>query len=561
MTWTPEGSRGFESQKIWPLAVPFTNGVGLDIGCGAQKCLPHMIGVDTGGDFGRGDADVLTPAHDLSMFADGSLDFVFSSHLLEHYPKERVPELLQLWASKLKVGGHLVLYLPNAQSYPRVGEHGANPDHKWDIYPDDVWDMLIDPSADAVFNRRLAEARNEGDEYSLFEVYRKIDATNEPVLVGIGEKRNWPDIKTALVIRYGAIGDVLIASSVVQGLHEDGYEVTFFTSPTGEEVLRHDPRIHEIFVHDVQACPGRGAIEFYEAWEKRFDKVVNLDHSLEGPVLGHPKYLSHRWPIEARRLTMGNINYTELAHTIAGSPARHDGPVYVATDEEIEWARKGRDSIKKDGPIVAWAIAGSSLPKVYPWVNVVVDWLLDDNINVVLMGGGDAAAALELGLLQAIYEKRGEEPGMHQLYPRTGKWTLRESLAFVSHAADVVVGPETGLLNAVSHRKDVAKVIYLSHSSHQNLTRDWPSTAVLLPEAERCPCYPCHMIHFDWDTCVRNEETMAAQCASSIAPKRLYDAIKVMLQPRTDFGRVAHSSFINLHPNDVLANSEEPVSP
>jgi len=72
---------------------------------------------------------------------------------------------------------------------------------------------------------------------------------------------------------------------------------------------------------------------------------------------------------------------------------------------------------------------------------------------------------------------------------------------------------------------DNPKVIMLSHSSHENLTKHWKNTTVLLPETERCPCYPCHRLHYGWQHCVQNAETKAAQCASSIAPELLFNSI------------------------------------
>lgn len=537
MTWTLETSRGFEAQKIWPLAVPYCNGTGLDIGCGPMKCLPHMIGVDKNREC---QPDVCTEADEIGVFADESLDFIFSSHLLEHVPKEDVPDLLWHWTVKLKEGGHLVLYLPSAARYPRVGEAGANPDHKWDIYPGDVWEILTKIPMLGSFERLVSEDRAEGDEYSLFEVYRKIDGPNSKDSIAAQ-----PPPKRVLVIRYGAIGDVLIASSVVQKLHEDGYDITFFTNPVGEEILRHDPRISEILVHDITEFPAGGALEFYEAWERRFDKVVNLDHSLEGPLLGHRKYLSHRWPVEARRLAMGAVNYADLAHTIAGDPGSREGPRFFASEMEVATARTARDILKRDlpGPIVLWAITGSSLFKVYPWINVVVDWLMDAGTSVVLCGHGEAAAGLQQGIGQALHEDREKrDAGMERIFPRVNQWSIRETLTFARYAADVVVGPETGVLNAVSHA-EVAKVIYLSHSSIRNLTANWRHTASLLPDTERCPCYPCHMIHYDWSTCHRDETTEAALCASSIAPEMVYEAIKQMLV-RYDHGGVPPPSFI-----------------
>ena len=78
-----------EAAKVKYLIVPYTRGRGLDLGCGPFKAFPHFIGVDNGHhakQFGwqmQPDVHVDT-CESLPLFASGSMDFVFSSHLLEH---------------------------------------------------------------------------------------------------------------------------------------------------------------------------------------------------------------------------------------------------------------------------------------------------------------------------------------------------------------------------------------------------------------------------------------------------------------------------------------------
>ena len=90
MVWRPDGPQGNEAAKIAHLIVPYTRGRGLDIGCGPNKTFPHFIGVDNLDHVRKFSSwepfpvDVDCDAEDLALFADDSLDFVFSSHLLEH---------------------------------------------------------------------------------------------------------------------------------------------------------------------------------------------------------------------------------------------------------------------------------------------------------------------------------------------------------------------------------------------------------------------------------------------------------------------------------------------
>jgi SAM-dependent methyltransferase len=66
----------------------------------------------------------------MSTIAEESLDFVFSSHCLEHNQNWR--EILQEWVSKLKPGGVAFLYLPHPDcAIWTVGSPFVGTEHKW----------------------------------------------------------------------------------------------------------------------------------------------------------------------------------------------------------------------------------------------------------------------------------------------------------------------------------------------------------------------------------------------------------------------------------------------
>src|SRR5271170_4833882 len=94
MVWKIDGPMGNESGKIKWEIVQWTRGRGLDLGSGIAKTYPHFIGFDNRKDQTLFNMPVnpdvwVESASDLHMFASGSMDFVFSSHLLEHIPLER----------------------------------------------------------------------------------------------------------------------------------------------------------------------------------------------------------------------------------------------------------------------------------------------------------------------------------------------------------------------------------------------------------------------------------------------------------------------------------------
>lgn len=111
---------GNASSYIKDKALEFCKGKGIDVGAGSWS-LPGAMPI-------LNDRD--QNALQLSRIKDNSLDFVFSSHCLEHlWDWEKV---LKLWISKLKPEAVLFLYLPHSsmklwnRGGPWVGGH-----HKW----------------------------------------------------------------------------------------------------------------------------------------------------------------------------------------------------------------------------------------------------------------------------------------------------------------------------------------------------------------------------------------------------------------------------------------------
>lgn len=175
MVWRANDPPGHESAKLWPEIVKWTRGKVLDVGCGTQKTFPHFIGVDNCKDeqlFGqtiRPDVKI-NDAGDLSSFASQSMDAVFSSHLLEHIEPERVGDVLSEWCRVIKPKGYLVMYLPDEDTYPKMGEPGANVDHKWNV----SYDKVVGYMDEVPRNWDLVDfqKRSEDREYSLFFVFK-----------------------------------------------------------------------------------------------------------------------------------------------------------------------------------------------------------------------------------------------------------------------------------------------------------------------------------------------------------------------------------------------------
>ena len=529
MVWEKSAPYKAESKKIvWDVA-PYLKGRGLDVGAGTFRVLPHAITVDNCIDASLYGIPVspdvkVKSADDLSVFASQSMDFVYSSHLLEHMDDPE--KALKEWWRVTKQAGRLVLYLPHEDLYPKVGETGANPDHKHNLNEEKVIQWM---SNVGFWDLEVCEKRDQDDEYSFLMIFKKLQRVTRRDKLIYSYKDPKPE-KTACVVRYGAYGDLMMASSVWAGLKKQGYHVTVFASPPGSDVITEDPNIDNLVLFDVDQVPNANLGDFWAVQKKKFDKFVNLCESVEMTFLALPGRTPHFWP-PAVRHKMLNHNYLQHQHELAGVP--HDPQVkFFPTIEERRWAEDTRHKMRAD-LVVMWSLAGSSVHKTWSGLDNVLAsiMLLHPKVHVVLVGGPDCVT------LEAGWEK---EPRVHTF---SGKWKMRETMAFMEQC-DLIIGPETGVLNAASSM-DVSKVCILSHSSYENLTRDWKNTIAIASENTTCPgrganeAPACHQLHYGWANCKKDEETGTAQCQKDISTDEVWKHVDWCLQALSAQKKVA----------------------
>ena len=92
--------------KIWLLMCLLMK---LHLGCG-KRYIPGWIHVD-GLKFDH--VDFVSPVDRLPFIPDCSSDLVYASHVLEHFPRAKAPQVLSEWFRVLKVGGIIRLAVPD----------------------------------------------------------------------------------------------------------------------------------------------------------------------------------------------------------------------------------------------------------------------------------------------------------------------------------------------------------------------------------------------------------------------------------------------------------------
>ncbi|MGH7605411.1 MAG: methyltransferase domain-containing protein [Gemmatimonadaceae bacterium] len=523
--WRQEDPQGNESAKVRFDLVPYMHGRILDLGCGVQKVFPIAIGIDNRIDaklFGiEVKPDIAVDSCErMPWLADDAADATFSSHLLEHIADYQAA--LKEWWRVTKTDGHLILYLPNNEDavesggYPKMGEHGANPDHKWDVsYERVVEAMKSVGSWDLV----EFEKRNQGQEYSLLFVFRK---TAEGQRFSYRDPK--PVQKTLGIVRLGAYGDALWISGLLPKYKAEGYHITVYTQPQGEEVLRYDPNIDRIICQPIglfDFADGRVAMWQTAYWlheEKKYDRFINMIGSTERRLLPQPFDPDFYLPFEQRHRMM-NRNYIEALHEWVGVTfvKASSKQKFYPNAEELSWAAQERAKI--DGPLIIINPAGSSAPKWWPYTQELADMLATERIHSIIVG----------------------DLRFHKLRPSRfsrvvgTEWPIRRVFALAA-MADAVVGTESAVVNAVAYEEPL-KVVLLSHSTHENLTRDWHNTISLEPEGLKC--YPCHRIHADMSNCSYDRETQSASCQAAAKAELVFERIRAYLAARENVAPVS----------------------
>lgn len=163
---------------------PYCEGYGIDIGFGGDPITPNVIRVDLEVPYanaGEKGVQLGGDCQNLYWFADGVLDFVYSSHVLEDFDVNQTIPVMKEWTRILKVGGRLILLQPDQQRYLAYCQKNGQPPNSHHAIDHFSLHYLIE-AANKMGTLELLASEDNIDEYSFFVVFvKKMEAQNDVV--------------------------------------------------------------------------------------------------------------------------------------------------------------------------------------------------------------------------------------------------------------------------------------------------------------------------------------------------------------------------------------------
>lgn len=314
-------------------------------------------------------------------------------------------------------------------------------------------------------------------------------------------------MKKVLVIRLGAIGDLIMITPLLKQLKKDGYHVTVCVKPYAAQILQNNPNV-DVLIEDNPL--NDGTLENH--WEKMgqgYDKVINLSGSLEGNLMPMQSSELAKAPKEERHKRC-NRNFYDETMVWGGYPkiTGQNGELFFSKIEE-NLAKKLKHNFAGKF-LILWALSGSSIHKAYPFAYHVITALTKKYPDVVVITTGDE-------ICQILEKDLINNPSV-KCYSGA---PIRKTMLLTKYV-DCVVGPDTGIMHAAGCYA-TPKIILMSANTEKNISKYWPNQKTLHGE---CDCYPCHKLIYNASGCVLDERLETPKCMVSLEPAKVFRAVE-----------------------------------
>lgn len=346
------------------------------------------------------------------------------------------------------------------------------------------------------------------------------------------------DHKRVLLVKLGAIGDVIMAIPAAAALHAEGCTIDWVASTAVAPLLRLYPWIYVIEAAEAPLLRGRlkerlrsmfllwRTLRRRQAEGSSYDLVATLYYDRRYALLSLP--LRPRQRISLSRtdrrtaLLAGRHHTDEYARILLGRPdevtpfhlepipvpALPPSPLPQATGRpRVVLVPAGARNALRDDVLRRWPVQ---------FYVALAGELLQRGCEVVLVGGP------EDGWASPHFSTLAGQPGAGAFIDAIGRWTLVETLSVMESAA-VTVAHDTGPLHMAGITSTALVSIFGPTDPHGRLPRRNNTMAFWGGEGFACrPCYDGR----DYAPCPQNS------CMAQITPGMVLNEVLVLLEAR-----------------------------
>lgn len=351
-----------------------------------------------------------------------------------------------------------------------------------------------------------------------------------------------------LVIRLGAIGDLMFITPVLQALKNRGDRVSLVCKPHGRAIFHRSPLVDRLHVWRPEDeawvlahqkggdRPGAALRRASAEWGREADEIIQLDDVIENHYLHSTRRTR---PVQATTEGAWLETYEDHSPWLRGErPFRYDNyyevhlcqagleglaepkPVWSVLPQERRWAAKfKRRHGVGQGPLIVIQLTGSGVNKAWPY------W---PRLAAALLRARPQARLVTLGVLADQVLEWDWAERDRRIIPLASRQTvkgegfdlawnrLRREVALIE-AADLFIGPDTSLLHCAG-LFNTPKVALMSICHARNVLTHYKNAVGLQSAA---PCSPCGKLTVD---CYRGPRTGAILCMEALAPDRVLRA-------------------------------------
>src|ERR1035438_10055946 len=191
----------------------------------------------------------------MDLFADQVFDHIVVGPNLGCTPQPGA--LFRTMVEKLKQGGHAVLYFKKNIE--------PNQFTKYSFTEQSMMELLAQAGA-----WRIKYEETRGNDMLL--IAKKVSGSKGTIL-----PMKPKAAKRACIVRYGALGDMVMITPLIKQLHEDGYEVTMNITPYAAPVIENNPYVGNVVYQEREAIPNHDLGGYWGEWTKEYEKYIRSE--------------------------------------------------------------------------------------------------------------------------------------------------------------------------------------------------------------------------------------------------------------------------------------------